>query len=230
MKKDPSSAQTCIAIENMPSIHQADISLLDVPLIIANKETFADYGRLVYQYKEEQVWIETWPTPNWRPIEAGTGNEGGVAEGKFQFKRAGNVMTSQNHAVNGHYITGWFDDPATASFDDKPLVTDHIFVREANYHPDSGQVFYPIYSDPFVALLALPGDDVKPENFVAFFCDGSFGIQIFPNIWHQPIFPIKQPASFMGKQGKVHACVACDFVTEFNCYLKVPLTLPKDKM
>lgn len=226
MKKDPSIAQTCINIDDMPSIHDAGIRLLDVPLIVADKDSFADFGRLVYQYKEEQVWIETWPKPNWRPVETGTGNEGGIAEGKFQFKRTGDLMISQNHAVNGHYITGWFSDPATAKVDDEQLNDDYIIVREANYHPDSGQVFYPIYNDPYIALLALSGDDIQPENFVAFYCDGSFGIQISPNIWHQPIFPIKQPASFMGKQGKVHACVACDFVTEFNCYLKVPLRHP----
>ena len=29
-----------------------------------------------------------------------------------------------------------------------------------------------------MAVLALPGDDVKPEDFVAFYLDGSCGIQI----------------------------------------------------
>ena len=50
--------------------------------------------------------------------------------------------------------------------------------REANYHPDGGQVFFPVTKEPFVLLLALPGDDIKLEDFVAFYCDGSCGVQI----------------------------------------------------
>ena len=53
-----------------------------------------------------------------------------------------------------------------------------VLVREANYHPDGGQVFYPVNENPFVLLLALPGDDIKLEDFVAFYCDGTCGVQI----------------------------------------------------
>ena len=51
-----------------------------------------------------------------------------------------------------------------------------VLVREANYHPDGG--FYPVTKKPFVLLLALPGDDIKLEDFVAFYCDGTCGVQI----------------------------------------------------
>ena len=40
------------------------------------------------------------------------------------------------------------------------------------------KVFYPTNGDSFVALLALPGDDVTPRDFVAFYFDGSCGLQI----------------------------------------------------
>ena len=53
-----------------------------------------------------------------------------------------------------------------------------VLTREANYHPDGGQVFFPVTKEPFVLLLALPGDDIKLEDFVAFYCDGSCGVQI----------------------------------------------------
>ena len=223
MKKDPSKPQTCIQVEDMPSVTDPAISVLPVPLLHATTDSFAAFGRLVTDYQAEQVFIETWPASGWRTVEAGTGNEGGIAEGNFEFSRNGSLMIARNHAVNGHYITGWFSDPASAGSDDTSADYSRVLVREANYHPDSGQVFYPLNAEPFIALLALPGDDVKPEDFVAFYCDGSFGIQIFPNIWHQPIFPLTAKASFIGKQGKVHACIACDFIREFGCYLSVPL-------
>lgn len=234
MKKDASLAQTCIQMDDLPSIKQAGIKVVKVPIITATQDSFAAFGKLVYDYANEDVIIETWPTPNWRPIETGTGNEAGITEGKFEFSRLGGVMTGRNHAVDGNYITGWFNDPASANFADIEVDYQQVYVREANYHPDGGQVFYPLDGTPFVALLALPGDDISPADFIAFYCDGSFGVQIYPNIWHQPVFPIAQQATFMGKQGKVHACVACDLVSEFGCYLSVPLARPlqvqKDKM
>lgn len=50
-----------------------------------------------------------------------------------------------------------------------------VVTREANYHPDGGQIVSPRDKRPFVALLALPSDDITPNKFVAFYCDGSFG-------------------------------------------------------
>ena len=37
-----------------------------------------------------------------------------------------------------------------------------------NYHPDGGQLFFPLEKRPFVVPLALPGDDVQPKDFVCF--------------------------------------------------------------
>ena len=72
---------------------------------------------------------------------------------------------------------------------------------EENYHPDGGQVFYPITENTeFVLLLALEGDDVKPENFVGFYFDGSAGCQIKSNIWHQPVYTFESNKLFMTKQ------------------------------
>ena len=40
------------------------------------------------------------------------------------------------------------------------------------------------------------------------------GIHINSNVWHQPVYPITDRATFYGKQGAVHACVAYDSVDE----------------
>lgn len=225
MKKNSSTADTCINIDSMPSINDMDISTHNVPLVIADKSSFQSFGHLVKDYENEKVIIETWPAPDWRPIEEGTGNEGGIAEGLFLFERRGALMLAKNEAVDGYYITGWFSDPAVATELEKNVDYSRIIVREANYHADGGQVFFPLDKTPFIALLAPAGDDVTPNDFIAFYCDGSFGIQIKSGIWHQPIFPLACDSTFKGKQGRVHACIACDFVEEFNCYLSVPLTL-----
>lgn len=111
----------------------------------------------------------------------------------------------------------------------------HILVREVNYHPDGGQIFFPPPGcRPFVFLLAKAdvGDDIHPEHFRAFYFDGSAGFHIAPSTWH--FVPYIQPPPsngekaemvFSNKQSSVYACVAADTVKEFGVYLKVPVKL-----
>ena len=110
-----------------------------------------------------------------------------------------------------------------------------ILTHEANYHPDGGQIIASRDGAPIVLLLAPKGDDVQPGSFRAFLVDpafdGTVGVHIDPGTWHQPAFPVHEGAGARGasptldnRQGKVHGCVACDFVREFGGYLRVPLT------
>jgi len=210
-------------MDRMVSIHDEDISIVDVPLRLATPEALEGFGRIVTSFDQADVDIVTWPAQGWRPVEPGTGNQGGVTSGEFEVYRAGHMLHARNHAVDGHYVTGWFADPATASVQSLDVDHSRVLVREANYHPDGGQVFCPRERQAFIALLALPGDDITPHDFVAFYCDGSFGVHINPNVWHQPLFPLSERIVFDDKQGRIHACIACDFVKEFGCYLSVPL-------
>jgi len=210
----------------MPSITRGEARAHRVPLIAASNESLRGYGHTVSSFKQSSVTIVTWPQPDWRPIVSGTGNEGGIVEDSFVMQRRGEIQHAVNRAVGRSYITGWFSDPASASGDRAPTDTTRIYTHEANYHPDGGQIFFPRGGASFVALLAKPGDNVAPTDFVAFYCNGSFGIHIDPGVWHQPVFPVAATAEFDDKQGRVHACVAIDFVTEFGCYLEVPLLQP----
>ncbi len=204
------------------TICDESLSILSVPLVKVNPQNFKPYGYFVTDFKSAKVQIVTWPQTGFRPIDEGTGRGGGVTEGHFEIFREGNECFAHNHAVDGHYITGWYYDPR---FKQSDINYQSIYTREANYHPDGGQVFFALDNQPFVLLLALPGDEVKPEDFVAFYCDGSVGLHINAGIWHQPPFPIHDQITFLDKQSKVHACVSVDFVNEFSTYLQVPLTL-----
>jgi ureidoglycolate lyase len=207
----------------MPSTERGDVFVHRVPQVRATPQALRGFGTPVMDYASHAVTIVTWPQAGWRPIVAGTGNEGGVVEDRFVMQRRGEIQYAVNHAVGRSYITGWFADPAQASEQRLPCNVARLYTHEANYHPDGGQVFSPRQRAPYVALLAKPGDDVRPEDFVAFYCDGSFGIHIDPGVWHQPVYPLAAEASFDDKQGRVHACVAVNFVSEFGCYLEVPL-------
>ncbi len=212
-----------VDLARMPSIARGEARMVTAKRVRATAESLKGYGHLVEDFATGKVTIVTWPQPGWRPIVDGTGNEGGVVEDTFEMVRSGQIQHAVNHAVGRGYITGWFDDPATAREDAAPRDLTRLYTHEANYHPDGGQVFFPRGGAAFVALLARPGDDVKPEDFVAFHFDGRFGVHIDPGVWHQPVFPVGERATFDDRQGKVHACVAVDFVSEFGAYVAVPL-------
>ena len=77
--------------------------------------------------------------------------------------------------------------------------------------------------------LALPGDEVTPEKFTSFWCDGSCGLYIHPNVWHGAVVPHADEAEFLDRQGRVHARVSVDFVKEFGCYLGASLATPASR-
>jgi ureidoglycolate hydrolase len=98
-----------------------------------------------------------------------------------------------------------------------------VLLWHANYHPDGGQLFTPLDGKPYVVPLALPGDDVRPEHFVAFYLDGQTSLYIHPNVWHEGVFPVADRARFRDEQGRVHARVSCFVAKEFGVFLSVPL-------
>ena len=200
---------------------------IEIPLIEATNESLKEYGYLIDNYQKSEIEIVTWPKQGWREIDEGTGNEGGSTEGAFDTWWEGETLYGQNNAVqhnsnyevDGKYILGYSSLPENISKSKNYIPPKKIFVWHANYHPDGGQLFFPSKSEPFISPLALPGDDIKAEDFKAFYFDGTKGLYIHPNIWHEGVFPINQKSSFMGKQGKVHARVSIDFKEEFNKYL-----------
>ena len=194
--------------------------------IVATNESLKGYGCLVSvaDYKTFPMEIVQWPKPTGRPIDADTGNQAGTKEGIFDFWWEGDVLFGKNNAVNDEYLLGWSVNPAEVNRGaTSEKVPEWVLLWHANYHPDGGQLFFPIEGTPFVTPLALPGDDISPEKFVNFYFDGSCGLYIHPNIWHEGIFPLARKAKFFDKQGSVHARVSVNFAREFGRFLEVPL-------
>lgn len=198
------------------------LPLHQVPLIVATEESVKGYGRLVDD-PAFAIEITRWPAQGWRPIDQGTGDEGGHVEGTFRCDWKGDVLYGENEAVKGHYVLGWSADPQSASAAAATVPRDKVLLWHMNYHPDGGQLFFPLDRKPFVVPLALPGDDLSPEKVVAFWCDGSRGLYIHANIWHEGVFPVEDQQRFLDRQGRVHARVSADIGKEFGIYLSVPL-------
>lgn len=199
----------------------------EVPLIRATDDSVKKYGCLVDDPDNFNIEIVRWPAQGWRKVDEGTGDEGGFVEGIFQCDWQGDVLYGANEAVNGNYVLGWSTDPQKASNTEQTAPRDQVLLWHMNYHPDGGQLFFPLDNKPFIVPVALPGDDLKPEHVVAFWCDGTKGLYIHPNIWHEGIFPVKDNQRFLDRQGKVHARVSCDVGQELGVYLACPLRADK---
>ena len=202
----------------------AGMQRVQMPVVKATAETLAGYGSLVSGNAEAfQIEIVRWPAQGWRPVDLDSGDEGGTTEGIFISEWKGDVLYGSNEAVGGHYILGYATDPEHA-VQDHQRAPERVLLWHCNYHPDGGQLFFPQQQEPFLVPLALPGDDVKPQDFVCFWFDGSQGLYIHPNIWHDGVFAISGKQRFYDKQGAVHARVSIDFPREFQCLLEADLS------
>lgn len=201
----------------------AGLRRVRIPIIDATPETVKGYGELVDSPESRSIEITRWPARGWRPVDLDSGDEGGTKQGIFHAEWKGSILYGTNEAVGGEYILGYSEDPTNAS-------TSHnnppgcILLWHANYHPDGGQLFFPLEPLPYLVPVAKPGDDIRPEDFVCFRLTGTQGLYIHPDIWHEGVFPISGKHRFFDKQGAVHARVSVDFAREFQCLLEVDLT------
>lgn len=200
---------------HLPTVH--------MPVVDATDAALAGYGRLVADPAQCPVEIVRWPAQGHRPVDEDTGDEAGTTEGVFVSQWDGDILYGRNEAVGGHYILAYATDPSQAR-EGHARAPRRMLLWHANYHPDGGQLFFPLERAPFYVPLALPGDDITPERFICFRFDGGQGLYIHPNIWHEGVFTARGSQRYFDKQGAVHARVSVDFAREFGCLLEVPLS------
>jgi hypothetical protein len=202
---------------NLPS----GLEIVRMPVVDATAAAIDGYGRLVDDPADCPIEIVRWPAQGSRPIDADTGDQGGTTEGQFMSEWRGDVLYGRNDAVGGHYVLAYGTLPEVARTD-HARPPERLLLWHANYHPDGGQLFFPLDRRPFYVPLALPGDDVTPQRFVCFRIDGTRGLYIHPGIWHEGVFSLYGAQRFFDKQGAVHARVSVDFAREFGCLLEAP--------
>ena len=214
-----------------PDIPQG-VSIKEIPIVAATPASLQDVGFLFHDPDEfttetGRFEIVPWPQPGWRSLDPGTGVEGGTTEGDFRLSWEDGNLIGENLALStkaNKYVLGLGNLPNAETTDQN----DWLHLWYSDYHPDGGQLFYS-KSSPFVANLAPPvGDDVRPDDFQAFYFEAGSGLYIHPGVWHNSVYitPEHAPAVVLGRQGKVHARISIRWVEEFNTVLRVPLKLP----
>ncbi len=208
---------------------------VSIPIVRATPDNLKGLGLMISSPDEVAIEIVRWPAQGWRPVDLDTGDEGGTTEGIFEFWWQQNILHGRNNAVNDQYILACddrypeaFDADRAQAIPEDDAGRTACLLYHANYHPDGGQLFFPQKPAPFVVPLAPPGDDIKLEHFTAFYFDGTQGLYIHPNVWHETMLPLQKTAEFFDRQGRVHARISSDFVAEFSAYLRVPLKLEEE--
>ena len=195
---------------------------LPMPVVAATPQALQGYGFLVDDASQCQIEIVRWPAQGARPVDPDSGDQGGTTEGIFLSEWRGDILYGSNAAVGGEYVLGYAELPELARTD-HDAAPQRVMLWHANYHPDGGQLFFPLDRRPFYVPLALPGDDVTPERFICFRFDGRQGLYIHPNIWHEGVFSLSGSQRFFDRQGAVHARVSVEFAKEFGCLLEAPI-------
>lgn len=215
------------------------LEIKDVETVEATEESLHGFGKLVndpssFCVENGTFEITPWPHVGWRPLDPKTGDEAGTTEGNFDVEWIGDFFYGKNLAIasdNNQYLDGLGVPPEIASQDEASASSDeedeYIYLWMSDHHPDGGQLFWPHQPTPFTVCLGKSdvGDDVTPSDMRAFHVPAGKGVYIHPGTWHNGIYVSRlyTPATFLTRQGRVHARVSCSWAEEFGCLLRVPL-------
>src|SRR5215475_12045512 len=122
----------------------------ETPLVEASESSLKGYGCPVDDPRGFPIEIVRWPPQGWRPIDANSGDQGGVTEGIFEFWWRGDTLYARNNAVHDSYLFGWSQWPDEAALDGPARPRERFLNWRANYHPDGGQLFFPMGGEPFL--------------------------------------------------------------------------------
>ncbi len=199
----------------------AKINYHDVPLKKLTPANIAGFGTIFTDLESVELELCQWPTTGKRSLIPGSGY-GSVITEEFQVYWRGTTILSAGHQnARGGATAKVLSEPESNS--------KYALVHWLSSHLDAGEAFIPKNGEPGIFLVAPPKDDVTPEDFVAFYCDGSCGISIHPGVWHTaPLSLSAQKVVYQRKQGSIYATIDCFLIKEHKTWLKIPLCQPQE--
>ena len=72
-----------------------------------------------------------------------------------------------------------------------------LTIKMLERHPLGTQLFMPLQSDPFLIVVAPPGDKVDHTSVRAFITNGRQGVNYHRGTWHHPLIAFGAPGEFM---------------------------------
>ncbi|WP_417226823.1 ureidoglycolate lyase [Amphritea sp.] len=89
-------------------------------------------------------------------------------------------------------------------------------------HPFGSQAFMPLKQNPFLIVVAEPGDKPALEKIRAFITDGRQGINYHSGVWHHPVLSCVPEDDFLvvDREGEGNNCDEYFFAEETNIVLE----------
>lgn len=72
-----------------------------------------------------------------------------------------------------------------------------LTVRMLERHPLSSQAFVPLGRQPFLVVVAPPGDRPKPRQVRAFLAEDGQGVNYRRGVWHHPLVALDEVTDFL---------------------------------
>jgi ureidoglycolate lyase len=72
-----------------------------------------------------------------------------------------------------------------------------LTVKFVEHHPWSSQAFIPTDDNPFLVVVAKPGDTVRPDDLRAFVTNGKQGVNYHRAVWHHVLLVPHRPMQFI---------------------------------
>ncbi len=64
-------------------------------------------------------------------------------------------------------------------------------------HPLGSQAFIPLHDEPFLIVVAPPGERIEPATIRAFAGSGRQGVNYRAGTWHHPVIALRDPSEFL---------------------------------
>jgi len=106
-----------------------------------------------------------------------------------------------------------------------------IYPYELTYmekHPQSSQMFFPLFDHEYLVAVAPPGDVVHEKDIRLFIVSPMQGINYRPNIWHMPMLGIAKEDSFlMVERSDMHLNCELYVFPDFKIEIELPLSIKR---
>ena len=95
-------------------------------------------------------------------------------------------------------------------------------VKLLERHPFGSQAFIPLKQNPFLIIVAEPGEIPEVDKIRAFIIDGSQGINYHSGVWHHPVLSCVPEDDFLvvDREGEGNNCDEYFFAEETEIVLK----------
>jgi len=117
------------------------------------------------------------------------------------------IEGSHPYTINNGYAERYHDLAAVDVMEQggRPLIS--IFhatprplpvrIQVMERHPLSSQAFFPLSRNPFLVVVAPPGDDLSAEGLHAFITDGRQGVNYRRGVWHHALLALDTACNFL---------------------------------